>query len=173
MSDFELLTSSKTSEWYTPVYIIESARKVMGGIYLDPASNPIAQRWIKAGSYYTKEQNGLSLPWYGRVWLNPPFGRVNSRQGVYGAGVWFRRLYKEYTEADVFEALALGRGDSDGFKLLTRICYFVECDRIAFVSADGITKNKPVPGTKIFYLGLNVTEFIQEFRQYGTVLRAV
>jgi phage N-6-adenine-methyltransferase len=45
-------------------------------------------RTAKCGRYYTPEQDGLSRPWRGMVWCNPPYGR--------GIGRWVRRA----TEAD-------------------------------------------------------------------------
>jgi hypothetical protein len=61
------------NNWYTPSSHIELARRVLGEIDLDPASCPIANRTVKARQFYTKKQNGLSHPWAGKVWLNPPF----------------------------------------------------------------------------------------------------
>lgn len=69
-----VLTSSASDEWYTPPEYIEFAHSVMGGIDLDPASNEIAQHWIRAARYFTINDNGLEMPWHGRVWLNPPYG---------------------------------------------------------------------------------------------------
>lgn len=79
MTAFQALTSSESNEWYTPLKYIEAARAVMGGIDLDPASNESAQQWIKAKQFYIKDDDGLHKPWYGRLWLNPPYGRKHHR----------------------------------------------------------------------------------------------
>ncbi len=47
------LTSKETVEWYTPGRYVELARQVMGSIDLDPASNELAQTWIKAKTFYS------------------------------------------------------------------------------------------------------------------------
>ena len=44
----------------------------MGEIDLDPASCAFpAQQVVRATTFYTKEQNGLTLPWRGRVRAEP------------------------------------------------------------------------------------------------------
>lgn len=65
--------NSGNNEWYTPTEIIETARRVMGSIDLDPASSEIANQTVKAETYYTAETNGLNKKWDGNVWLNPPY----------------------------------------------------------------------------------------------------
>ena len=57
-------------EWLTPPEIV----RVLGPFDLDPCA-PITRPWATAATHYTREDDGLSKPWHGRVWLNPPFGR--------------------------------------------------------------------------------------------------
>ena len=52
---------------------IESARTVMKGIDLDPASSDELNKSIKASIHYTIEEDGLQQEWLGRVFLNPPW----------------------------------------------------------------------------------------------------
>jgi len=67
--------SSGENEWYTPPKFIESARKTMGIIDVDPASSKIANKVVNATTYYTKETNGLDNDWIGNVWMNPPYAQ--------------------------------------------------------------------------------------------------
>lgn len=60
----------KNDEWLTPPEWIEA----LGPFDLDPCS-PIGRPWPTAQVHFTKADDGLALPWAGRVWCNPPFGR--------------------------------------------------------------------------------------------------
>lgn len=59
----------KNDEWLTPPEIVQS----LGKFDLDPCA-PIVRPWETAATHYTIEDDGLSQPWQGRVWCNPPFG---------------------------------------------------------------------------------------------------
>jgi hypothetical protein len=48
-------------ERYTPAGIMDSIRKVMDQIDLDPASSPKANETVGASSYFTNETNGLNM----------------------------------------------------------------------------------------------------------------
>lgn len=63
-------SNKTTNEWYTPPEIIRS----MGEFDLDPCSSTIAYELNhSAKKSYTKEDDGLSKEWFGRIWLNPPY----------------------------------------------------------------------------------------------------
>lgn len=59
-----------STEWYTPLPIWQS----LGIFDLDPCSNK-KTLCHAALNWYTKEDDGLKQEWFGRVWLNPPYGR--------------------------------------------------------------------------------------------------
>ena len=63
-------------EWYTPRWIIDE----LGPFDTDPCSAPDTVRPFQiAPRYYTKEDNGLEMPWEGVVYMNPPYSRVPLR----------------------------------------------------------------------------------------------
>ena len=66
-------------EWLTPPEIVAS----LGPFDLDPCA-PVNRPWPTAGTHYTIADNGLARPWFGRVWLNPPYGNKTIE--------WMRRL---------------------------------------------------------------------------------
>lgn len=94
------MSSSKSAEWYTPKYIIDKALNVLGEIHLDPCApmNP-ADRAVPADMYYTALDDGLSKSWNGKVFINPPYGRMIGR--------WTAKLDREYHNGNVDEAILL------------------------------------------------------------------
>lgn len=60
----------KTQEWLTPPEVIQ----VLGPFDLDPCS-PVDRIWDTAAHHFTILDNGLVRPWWGRVFLNPPYDR--------------------------------------------------------------------------------------------------
>lgn len=60
---------TKTNRWLTPNWIVES----LGKFDLDPCGAP--NHDLAETTFQIDEgQDGLALPWFGRVWLNPPYG---------------------------------------------------------------------------------------------------
>ena len=75
-----LRKAAKADEWLTPPVIIDAARTTMGCIDLDVASSAEANKSVQAKHYLTAEQDGLSMPWTGNIWCNPPIrGEQTSR----------------------------------------------------------------------------------------------
>ena len=67
------VTEGKTSdEWYTPKWWFDLMAIRFD---LDPASSPPELSVVPAARFYTVDDDGLSLPWDGRVWLNPPYSK--------------------------------------------------------------------------------------------------
>lgn len=70
----------RTDEWLTPPALIQC----LGPFDLDPCS-PINRPWDTASRHFTINEDGLSQPWEGRVWLNPPYGP--------NLGLWLARMH--------------------------------------------------------------------------------
>lgn len=79
-------------DFYTPVEIVEAARKAMGGADLDAASHWLANRVHRFPLYYHDNRNAFDNPWHGRVWLNPPYGNNEP---------WFNQIKKYWDTGDI------------------------------------------------------------------------
>lgn len=63
-------TEDTTNTWLTPRDLLNK----LGSFDLDPCA-AIGRPWDCAKNNYTIVENGLLLPWRGRVWCNPPYGK--------------------------------------------------------------------------------------------------
>jgi hypothetical protein len=69
----------KTDTWITPPHIIEA----LDNFDLDPCCPP-DMPWRTADRMVSLPEDGLQIPWAGRVWLNPPYSREAVR--------WLRKM---------------------------------------------------------------------------------
>jgi len=76
-----------SDDYWTPQWIFDA----MGIQFdLDVACPPEGPAHTPAAAWYTQETDGLTSPWHGRVWMNPPFSNsapwvrkfMNHRSGV-------------------------------------------------------------------------------------------
>ena len=79
-------SQQRTDEWYTPKNIIDE----LGDFDLDPCAP--TEQFYTANKCYTKEIDGLSQEWVGRVWLNPPYknpiiGKFLCKMSEHGNGI--------------------------------------------------------------------------------------
>lgn len=72
----------QSDDWYTPPEIFAALALQFD---LDPCS-PGPDHWVPAKMIYTKADDGLSRPWRGLVFMNPPFG------GRMGHVPWLRKF---------------------------------------------------------------------------------
>ena len=63
--------SSKTDMWSTPQDLFDSLN-TEHGFTLDVCATPDN---AKCERFFTKDDDGLSQPWDGVCWMNPPYGR--------------------------------------------------------------------------------------------------
>ena len=114
-------TVGASQNWITPRHIIDA----LGPFDLDPcAADP--RPWDCA--HANRTHHGLDAPWFGRVWLNPPFCR-------YEVGNWVRRL----AHHGVGTALLHARTEADWFAPVWRHAGAILflADRLYFHYPDG------------------------------------
>jgi len=94
--------------WRTPPALLRKLYAVFGTFELDPCS-PTANRRkapVRARMHFTQADNGLALPWHGRVFVNPPYGRE--------IRLWVQKAHREVSEgrAELVAALLPARTDT-------------------------------------------------------------
>jgi ParB family chromosome partitioning protein len=165
LSKKEVISFSGEYEWYTPEIYLEMAKEVMGSIDTDPASSKIANKRVKAETFYTQSQNGLTKDWLGNVFLNPPYCMPEIEQ-------FLNKLLAEYAKGNVKQAIVLTNNSTDtnwwqGLAGAAGICF--PSHRIQFIAEDGKTKSSPLRGQTFFHLGKSHDTFHKVFGDIGIV----
>lgn len=163
--DKSALFSSDSTEHYTPMWLLNLVVQVMAGIDLDPCADP--KRRVPARKHYTKGDNGLILPWQGKVFMNPPYG------GKQGNKRWISRLVQKYEGGWVSEAIALvpARTDTDWFQPLYNypLCFIP--GRLLFLDEGYVEQEYTAPFPSVLpYLGKHPQAFIREFGKVGNIM---
>jgi hypothetical protein len=69
----EVIEKPSNDDCYTPKWIFD---KLDIEFDLDVASSNSPAITVPAKRKYTIDDNGLELPWEGKVWMNPPFSKI-------------------------------------------------------------------------------------------------
>lgn len=127
-------TIGLNDEWLTPRWILAP----LGEFDLDPCA-PIERPWNTAKTHYTFENDGLRLPWAGRVWLNPPFNRNErprwmQRMASHNNGIM---LVPAACETEAFQKYVFGK--AAGLLMLNRRPHFCAVDGVEARANSGCT----------------------------------
>lgn len=150
-----------SDEWYTPKWIIDE----LGPFDLDPCF-PKVRPYDTAKIHWTKEQDGLLMPWGKtedvRVWLNPPYSRSLLRQFVerlaqHGNGI---ALLVNRTDNLLFQEVIFPTADS---MLFMR-------HRVRFLRPDG-SKGSPFFGSCLIAWGKRNDEVLRNCEIEGKYVR--
>jgi DNA N-6-adenine-methyltransferase (Dam) len=164
--------SSASVEWFTPAYCLEAVRDVLGEIELDPASSPEANSVVRATKIFTKKDDGLAREWFGRVFVNPPYGVID---GESLASAFCNKAVAEFASGNVIECIILVNSlHSQRWQapLYDHLICFVD-HRIKFVSGDGEENKNPTFQNVFVYLGDRKHRFAEVFSRLGYVMRKV
>jgi len=153
-------------EWYSPPEIVAAARDVLGDIDLDPASSAIANTVVRAGQFYSLDDDGLTRDWHGRVWMNPPYASTlidrfcekfarHVTAGDISAGIVFTN---NATETAWFATLA---------EVAAVFCFPGSRCRCWKPDHEPTT---PLQGQTIVYSGPDRAAFCERFAEFGLVL---
>jgi phage N-6-adenine-methyltransferase len=123
-------------EWETPQAIVDALEKEFGAFDLDPCAR---DETAKAANYFTKDDDGLAQPWFGQVYVNPPYS---------DPGPWVAKALEEVGRATTYLLLPAAT-DTGWFHDLV----LAKCNvrfwrgRIKFLGWHGKTVGSPTAGS--------------------------
>ena len=155
-----------SNEWYSPSWIVEPARTVLGGFDLDPASCEEANETVRAARYFTANDDGMAQPWRGRVWCNPPY---SDRDLVR----WVAKLVEAFDSGAVPEAVMLLPAYTEtkmaqaALKHCRAVCF--PARRVQF-NRPGLPATNPPAASMVVYFGARAERFRAAYSDRGVVL---
>jgi len=151
-------------EYYTPPEIIAATRECMGNIDLDPASSIEANKRVDANVYFTEVMDGLSMKWFGNVWLNHPFGRKLN-------GLWIKKLVGEYEAGNIIQScnITFAATSEQWFQPLLKRPQCFLCPRTNYLLPNGDVLPGVTKGSVVTYFGQNHERFAKAFKHLGTL----
>lgn len=151
--------------WRTPRAVCAVVESFLGD-FLDPCAPTDDPGWTGATWVYTEAEDGLSVPWYRPVYMNPPYSRGHINR-------WVKKFIDEGVHGDMPYGLALlpARPGSRWWNRLAipQITVGFWNGRIQFVGADEGAK---FPSALVFISqspDRTWIDFYQHFRGFATV----
>jgi len=114
----DAMYSSDSKEWETPPEFFGYLNSVLGPFDLDPAAT---NENALCDMFYGLDvgEDGLKLPWFGKVFINPPYGRGKLTEK------WVRKIFREVArnkEVDFVVALLPSRTETIWFHWVMNCC---------------------------------------------------
>ena len=146
------MSKSRGDEWYTPRALVEALRP----FDTDPSA-PSKDHWT-ARLCYTKEDDGLKQPWYGRVWGNFPYSDIEP---------WIDKAI----EHGNCVLLTYARTDTKWMQKALDACDALHClkGRIAFVDANEKKGSTSTAPSVLIAFGENNVDALEEAAAKGLI----
>nr|WP_298165255.1 DNA N-6-adenine-methyltransferase [uncultured Pseudomonas sp.] len=149
----------KSVEWYTPGWVFDRLNLQFD---TDPSSPHDYETPVPAKLKYTLFDNGLAQPWFGRVWMNPPYGP--------DTGFWMRRLIDHGDGI----ALVFSRTDAAWFQEAIRAATatLLVAGRIEFIPGheNSHKKGRSGAGSAMFAFGNECATALAQLADLGVLI---
>lgn len=136
-------------EWTSPKPLADAASRALGGVDLDPCAEPA--RDFPAMHHVTRAENGLAVPWSGRVWVHPPADL---------AGAFADRIVSQYGEERIEAALAC-------LPAVPALWGVLGGHPFCLLEEQGLGARPPRP-LAVFAVGVDAAFFAGAFREIGS-----
>lgn len=131
----------QSDDWYTPREIFAALGLTFD---LDPCS-PGSHHWVPARTVYTKVDDGLSLPWSGLVFMNPPFG------DRFGHVPWLRKFFAHRNGVAIIRAYTSSSWWHEEIPAAETILF--PRGKTKFIRPDGSVGKSPGHGVALIGMG--------------------
>lgn len=149
MSEWEK-SVGESDEWYTPPCIFEAINITFD---IDVAA-PSRDHWTPASQFFTQEDDGLSQPWQGTVWMNPPFGGRN------GHVPWLKKFLKHGDGIALLAARTSSGWFHDWIPMAHGILF--PKGKTKFIRPDGTIGKSPGSGVVLIAMGHKSCKALKE-----------
>lgn len=173
--------SGRNSIWLTPPQLLVPVGSYFPGgrIPLDPATLP--SNPTNAERFFTERDDGLTRPWDGPVFVNPPYSRTRKSQRVPPIRLWAAKIHEEALRGqEILALLPCGARFSTaywqdcilGAKELNALCFIR--GRVKFINGRTGKIGKQNTYDSMFY-GFNVSwrRFKKAFSALGVCRRVL
>ena len=163
MSIWEPSTGA-SDEWYTPKYIFD-ALGVTFDMDVAPAVGVGGNANVPAASYHYGD--GLSFPWIGFIWMNPPFGGRN------GLVPWLDKFFAHGNGIALTPDRTSAPWWQDANRLADATLFIA--GKVKFERPDGSIGKSPGTGTTLFASGSRAVDALHRAEAAGlgvTMMRA-
>lgn len=160
----------KSNEYYTPKIFIDSVTNVFGcRIDLDPFSNCLANKIVRANNYYTEYNSAFDHKiWDGKnCFMNPPYSKDLFPKAV-------NEFLNQHIYHNIKEAIVLTNANYET-KAGNELAYFADAiclpiGRINFYTPSGETNNNDKVNI-FYYFGGNTDRFCEVFSKHGNCFK--
>lgn len=158
--EMRAISAHKSVEWYTPAWVFDALGLTFD---LDPASPHDHETVVPADVKYNVFDNGLKKPWFGRVWLNPPYGSAT--------GLWIARMIDHGNGIAMIFSRTDARWCQDAMKSATAILFFA--GRIQFIPGkeNYHKKSRCGAGTAFYAWGNECADALYKLSDRGVYIR--
>lgn len=154
-------SKQKSVEWYTPAWVFDALGLQFD---LDPASPHDFETAVPATTKFTVFDDGLKKAWFGRVFLNPPYGKET--------GFWIRRMIDHGNGI----ALVFSRTDASWFQdaMRSSTAVLFVGGRIEFIPGreNRHKKSRCGAGTALFAFGTECAQALAKLADKGVMFYA-
>jgi hypothetical protein len=143
-----------SDEWFTPRYIFDA----LGETFDLDVAHPTEAKHCHVPAIHYFSRGALETPWFGFVWMNPPFGGRNS------LGPWMDRFFAHGNGI----ALTPDRTSAPWFRNAWRKADTVLfTPKVKFIRPDGSIGRQPGTGTALWAAGCRAEEALARAASNG------